>query len=169
MMRKVWTVVLLLTLAAASALGAEVVRKAPLFMLNDLNGNQVKLSTYIGEKVVLLDFWAVNCPPCLVVMPHVEKMWQSYKDQGLMVIGVSEDLPRNVSSVKAKVRELGVTYTIVLDKNAVALTAYQGAEAGIPFIVVIGYDGNIHQSFRRIQPGDEEKIEAAVREALGLE
>ena len=99
----------------------------------------------------------------------MEQMWQDYSDDGLKVIGISEDLPRNVSSVKAKAKEIGVTYTIVLDKNAEALTAYQGGDAGIPFIVVIDYDGNIYQTFRRIQPGDEEKIETAIREALGLE
>lgn len=168
-MRKLCVLVTLLTLAAAVAVGAEALRKAPLFMLDDVNGNQVKLSTYIGDKVVVLDFWAVGCAPCLVVMPHMEDMWQTYRDDGLQVIGISEDLPRNVSSVKAKAKEVGVTYTIVLDKNAAALTSYQGADAGIPFIVVIDLDGNIYQTFRRIQPGDEDKIETAVREALGLE
>jgi peroxiredoxin len=168
-MRKFYLIVTLLVLVAVTVAGAAALRKAPLFMLDDVNGNPVKLSTYIGEKVIVLDFWAVGCAPCLVVMPHIEQMWQEYSDDGLKVIGISEDLPRNVSSVKAKAREIGVTYTIVLDKNAAALTAYQGANAGIPFIVVIDYDGNIYQTFRRIQPGDEDKIETAVREALGLE
>ncbi len=168
-MRRLFVLTLVLLLGLAGTAGAAALRKAPLFMLDDVNGNPVKLSTYIGEKVVVLDFWAVGCIPCLAIMPHMEKMWQTYKGQGLKVIGISEDLPRNVSSVKAKAREIGVSYTIVLDKNAAALTAYQGADAGIPFIVVIDYDGNIHQTFRRIQPGDEEKIETAIREALGLE
>ncbi|OGD78116.1 MAG: hypothetical protein A2Y64_02445 [Candidatus Coatesbacteria bacterium RBG_13_66_14] len=168
-MRKLFSIAVLLVLVAAVAAGAEALRKAPLFQLDDVNGEAVKLSTYIGDKVVVLDFWAVGCVPCLAVMPHMEDMWQTYRDDGLQVIGISEDLPRNVSSVKAKAKEIGVTYTIVLDKNAAALTAYQGADAGIPFIVVIDYDGNIYQTFRRIQPGDEDKIETAVREALGLE
>lgn len=168
-MRRLFVLTLVLLLGLAGTAGAAALRKAPLFMLDDVNGNPVRLSTYIGEKVVVLDFWAVGCAPCLAIMPHMEEMWQTYKDQGLKVIGISEDLPRNVSSVKAKAREIGVSYTIVLDKNAAALTAYQGGDAGIPFIVVIDYDGNIHQTFRRIQPGDEEKIETAVREALGLE
>ncbi|HUT97926.1 MAG TPA: TlpA disulfide reductase family protein [bacterium] len=168
-MRKLVSIATLLVLVAATAVGAEAMRKAPLFMLEDVNGNQVKLSTFIGDKVVVLDFWAVGCAPCLTVMPHMEDMWQTYKGQGLVVIGISEDLPRNVSSVKAKAREVGVTYTIVLDKNAAALTAYQGGDAGIPFIVVIDLSGNIYQTFRRIQPGDEDKIETAIREALGLE
>jgi peroxiredoxin len=168
-MRKLLSIAVLLVLVAATAVGAEALRKAPLFMLDDVNGESVKLSTYIGDKVVVLDFWAVGCAPCLAVMPHMEDMWQTYKGDGLQVIGISEDLPRNVSSVKAKAKEVGVTYTIVLDKNAAALTAYQGGDAGIPFIVVIDLDGNIFQTFRRIQPGDEDKLEAAIREALGLE
>ena len=168
-MRKSCVLFTLLALTAAVAVGSEALRKAPLFQLDDVNGEAVKLSTYIGDKVVVLDFWAVGCAPCLAAMPHIEDMWQTYRGDGLQVIGISEDLPRNVSSVKAKAREVGVTYTIVLDKNAAALTAYQGADAGIPFIVVIDYDGNIYQTFRRIQPGDEDKIETAVREALGLE
>jgi len=149
-------------------IGAAVAAQAPLFQLEDVNGNNVKLSDYIGDYVVVLDFWATSCSPCLALMPHMQELYEEYKDDGLRVIGISEDLPRNVSSVKAKARELGVTYTIVLDQNAAALQAYQGGDAGIPFIVVIGYDGQITDTFRRIQPGDEDKIEEAVVEALGL-
>ncbi len=159
-MRKLLLILLLPTLVLAA--------QAPLFQLEDTSGNDVKLSDYLGENVVLLDFWATSCAPCLAVMPHIQELHEKYEDDGLKVIGISEDLPRNLSSVKAKARELGVTYTIVLDKNAAALQAYQGGDTGIPFIVIIDSSGAICETFRRIQPGDEDKIESAVRDALGL-
>ncbi|MCK4594277.1 TlpA family protein disulfide reductase, partial [bacterium] len=92
-MRRLFVLTLVLLLGLAGTAGAAALRKAPLFMLDDVNGNAVKLSTYIGEKVVVLDFWAVGCAPCLVVMPNMEEMWREYKGDGLKVIGISEDLP----------------------------------------------------------------------------
>ena len=75
-MRRFFVLTLVLLLGLAGTAGAAVLRKAPLFMLDDVNGNPVKLSTYIGEKVVVLDFWAVGCVPCLAIMPHMEEIWQ---------------------------------------------------------------------------------------------
>ena len=60
------------------------------FFAADLDGNPISLQQYRG-KVVLLDFWAVWCGPCIGEMPNVKKVYDAYKSKGFDVIGVSFD------------------------------------------------------------------------------
>jgi peroxiredoxin len=59
---------------------------APDFTTTDLAGKPVRLSDYRG-KVVVLDFWATWCGPCLSSMPHTQEVAAKYKDQGVVVLG----------------------------------------------------------------------------------
>ena len=63
---------------------------APDFSLKDLNNNPVKLSDFKG-KVVLVDFWASWCGPCRRANPRMVKLYETYKDRGLIMIGISID------------------------------------------------------------------------------
>ena len=62
----------------------------PDFSATDLDGNQISLRDYRG-KVVLLDFWVFWSPPCIAEMPEVKKIYDTYKDEGFEIIGVSLD------------------------------------------------------------------------------
>ena len=62
----------------------------PDFTATDLDGNPITLQQYRG-KVVLLDFWAVWCSPCIAEMPNVKRVYKTYKDEGFDIIGISLD------------------------------------------------------------------------------
>jgi peroxiredoxin len=64
--------------------------KAPDFRARTVTGKQLALSDLRG-RVVLLDFWATWCPPCRLETPELQKLWQKYRDKGLVVIGISLD------------------------------------------------------------------------------
>ena len=76
-------------LKADSRLGM-IGKPAPDFSTTDIDGNPISLKDYRG-KVVLLDFWATWCGPCIAEMPNVKKIYDTYKDIGFVVIGISLD------------------------------------------------------------------------------
>jgi thiol-disulfide isomerase/thioredoxin len=61
---------------------------APDFLVQDLAGADVRLSDFRG-KTVVLDFWATWCGPCLAALPHLQELAAHYKDQDVVVLGVS--------------------------------------------------------------------------------
>jgi thiol-disulfide isomerase/thioredoxin len=74
----------------------DIGKKAPDFMLNDMNGNPVSLSSKTRSKLLLIDFWAGWCAPCRKENPNLVKIYKRYKEQGFEILGVSLDRTREV-------------------------------------------------------------------------
>ena len=118
---------------------AEVGETAPGFSLEDLAGEKVELEDFRG-KVVLLDFWSTRCPPCRKAMPHLQELHEKYKNEGLVVVGVSLDVNKRV--VERFLQALRCDFLILMDP--------QGRETGrlyrirfIPTTLIIDKKGVI--------------------------
>jgi thiol-disulfide isomerase/thioredoxin len=87
--------------AEAAALTASV---APDFTAQTTDGSSVNLSDYKGQ-VVLLNFWATWCPPCVRETPRLVRVAEEYKQQGLVVLGVNTTYQDDPAKVKQFVRD----------------------------------------------------------------
>jgi peroxiredoxin len=98
-------------LAVAKLEADDAKRQQADFTLNDLQGKAWSLKDLRG-KVVLLNFWATWCPPCRKEMPDLEALYLRFKDQGLVVLAVSDEDAAKVSPFLA---ERSITYPVLLD------------------------------------------------------
>jgi len=93
----------------------ELPRPAPAFEIETLDGNVVNLSAY-SDKLVILDFWASWCKPCVDMMPSLQKLHDAYADKGLAILGVSIDEGDDrIKKIEKFVKKVGVSYPIFSD------------------------------------------------------
>ncbi len=112
--------------------------KAADFTLKDLSGKEFSLSDYKG-KVILINFWATWCGPCLKEMPDLEKLYQNYKAKDFQILGIA--VASKEKDIPKKVQSTGVTYPILLGNNQ-TVSDY-GSFSSIPQSFIIDRDGSI--------------------------
>jgi len=112
------------------------------FTVEDYDGNEVKLSDYIGTPIVL-NFWASWCPPCRDEMPHFNKVSEEYSDDELifLMVDLVDGRGETVESGKKHVEEAGYTFTVLFDTKQEAAITY--GLTSIPLTVFIDKDGYI--------------------------
>jgi len=135
---------------------------APPFTAARLDGGTLSLASLRG-RVVLLDFWAVACPPCRIEMPRLEEIHRRHAGRGLEVVGVTEMDPPRDAAVRA-VAEAGATYPIVLDPGG-RIAALYGIETH-PTTLVIDARGRVRFVNAGYLRGEERDIEQAIDAAL---
>jgi peroxiredoxin len=125
--------------ASAQLYPAQRQAKARDFEVTLINGDSFALSDHRGQ-VVLLNIWATWCAPCREETPDLEALYQKYKDDGFLVLGVSID-KQGESVVKPFMEEYGVSYPMVIDRGTI-MDKY-GPTMGIPTTYIIGREGNL--------------------------
>src|SRR5262245_42619288 len=83
----------------ASPSAASQRARASDFALRDIDGRTVRLSDYLGQKVILLNFWATWCGPCAGELPHLQEIYEAHKSQGFMALAISMDGPESIAEV----------------------------------------------------------------------
>ena len=135
---------------------------APDFSLPDLSSNTVTLSSYRGQKVVLLDFWATWCGPCVGEIPGYIELQKKYGPDGLVIVGIAYRDFKGPAHVKKFAEEKGMNYLLVIGDENVA-DAFGGIE-GIPSTFLINRQGLIVHHKMGAMPHDE--YEKLVKQAL---
>ena len=132
------------------------------FSLPTVEGDRVDLSQFDG-KVRVIDFWATWCPPCRVVIPHLNEMERKYGDQGFAVVGISVD--ENPKMLAAFYEEQPFEYTSLLTSDE-AEQAFGGV-IGLPSTFVLDREGHIYSSY--VGLADPETLEEDVKKLLARE
>jgi len=143
--RGVMGLLILLALGAGLSQGAAlpVGRVAPDFVRLDLGHEKVHLAGFRG-KVVLLNFWATWCAPCLEEMPRFAEWQRQYGSQGLQVIGVSMD--DDAKPVEALRNKLRLDYPVLMGDER--LGGIYGGVMGLPITYLIDRKGRIRGYFQ---------------------
>jgi peroxiredoxin len=124
--------------AAMSKIEADEERRQQAdFTLTELRGNTWTLKELRG-KVVLVNFWATWCPPCRKEMPDLETLYKQFKDQGLVILAISDE---DAGKVRPFVAEQKVTYPILLDPGRKVNELFQ--IEGIPKTFVYDRSGKL--------------------------
>ena len=116
------------------------------FTINDVDDNPVSLSDFDGQ-VIVLNFFATWCGPCQTEMPQLDNnIWQVYKDQGVMVLGI--DLQEDLGQVKLFAVNNSISFRLAIDPTGDVFRAYAGGDAveNVPYNVVIDKEKNIRYS-----------------------
>jgi peroxiredoxin len=141
--------------------------RPPDFELPRLGGGNERLSAHFGKDVVLVDFWATFCKPCLRSMPDLDALYRARQERGFVVLGVSIDGPGSTADVQAAVSQLGVSFPILLDQESRVVALYN-PRASAPFSVLIGRDGRVLAEREGYSTGSHDALERDVDAALGV-
>lgn len=135
---------------------------APSFTTSDLDKAEVALEDYRG-KVVLLHFWATWCGPCKEEMPHIEALWQKYRDKGLLVVGVSVQEKPN-GQIRAFVDELGLSFPMLLDQEGSISEMYE--LSAMPTTYMISRDGKIISRVKGTEDWADPELDRLIKDLL---
>jgi len=156
-------VAVLLAVSSTAAAGAQ---NAIDFTLRDIDGTPHKLSDYLGERVVLINFWATWCQPCTRELQHLQKFHEEYSDEGLLMLAISVDGPGTQSQIIPFLNRHGYTFPVLLDTESKVLALYD-PQVILPYTILIDRDGIISYVQKGYSPGDEYVLQDSIIVALG--
>ncbi|GMT47373.1 MAG: thiol:disulfide interchange protein [bacterium] len=137
----------LLTLAGKGfsnpwAINEMIGKEASAFSLKNLNGQEVNLMDFHG-KVILLNFWATWCPPCIAEIPKLNDLRKRYAEKNFVIVAVSTD--RSLSTVKKFIRKHPVSFIVLHDSSIKVSRKYN--VFSIPTTFLIDKKGKIVEKF----------------------
>ncbi|HKD82600.1 MAG TPA: TlpA disulfide reductase family protein [Candidatus Angelobacter sp.] len=135
-------------------------KAAPDFELTTTEGSTLRLSDLKG-KVVVLNFWATWCEPCIVEIPRLVSLQKKYGGKGLQVVGILTD-DADPSELQDLISQLKVNYPVARDKDEME-TAYGGIDV-LPTTFILARDGRVLERSAGILPLPE--LEKKLRATL---
>jgi len=139
--------------------GAGSRKPAPDFLLEEMSGAKISLNNFKG-KVIIIDFWATWCPPCLMSIPELVALQEKYKERGLTIVGISVDDPGKVSDkdLAAFMEKTRINYSVArVDMRVLQDYFANDNNMAIPTMFLIDRQGMIAEKKVGFAPGAVEK------------
>ena len=154
---------LALTAVAATGLASSGLtgQAAPDFALKSSNGENLRLSEYRGD-VVMINFWATWCGPCRQEMPLLDELYTRYQRVGFNLLGVNID--EDSGKAMAMIEELGVNFPVLFDSRKEVSKMYQ--VGAMPVTVIVDRAGQVRYVHQGYKPGYENMYLDQVRTLL---
>ncbi|HYF48483.1 MAG TPA: DUF2092 domain-containing protein [Planctomycetota bacterium] len=131
--------------------------------LTMMDGSTVDLNDFKDKNVIVLDFWATWCAPCLHALPLTQGVAKEFAEKGVLFYTVNFN--EDAEKVRAFMQKQGFDFRVALDKNGDLAKLFE--IRGIPFTIVIGKDGKVLSVHSGMQPDLKEmltkELEAAVQ------
>ncbi len=150
-------------IAETAGPGAAQLHSLPDFSLPDLAGREVASTSWSG-KVLVVNYWASWCPPCLREMPMMIRAQEDLRERGVQFVGIALDRPDDVAQF---LEQYPVNYPILIgDLQSVELSRRLGNRfEGLPFTVI--FDARGRRVFSRIGELTEQELGTEIAAALG--
>ena len=126
-----------------------------------VNGGDFRLSTYRGQ-IVLLDFWATWCPPCVAAMPELNRISEKYASKDVRLVGVNQE-PRSIPKVRRFLRTRKINFPSIVDMGDIAQTF---GVSSFPTTVIVDHEGLIRVVHRGVV--SSERLEADIQRLIEL-
>lgn len=130
--------------------------------LPDIDGKSQALAQWRG-KILVVNFWATWCPPCLEEIPAFVRMQERFGNQGLQFVGIAIDSPTKVREFAAKYH---MNYPVLIGElDAIELARIAGNErGGLPFTVIVDRKGRLIRT--ELGGLNEQKLTAIIQPAM---
>ncbi len=131
---------------------------APDFTLKSSGGENLRLSEFRGE-VVMINFWASWCGPCRQEMPLLDELYSQYKPMGFTILGVNVE--EDSTQAKQMLKDSPVNFPVLFDNQSEVSKLYN--VVAMPSTVLVDRDGNVRYLHKGYKPGFEEAYQQQVR------
>lgn len=137
-------------------------QKAPLFMAPTLDDSRFDLAEHLGQGVIILDFWATWCGPCVAALPVLAEVSRQYEDKGVRFFAI--DLSEEPDVVRAFLEEHKIAARIVMDRDGAIGNLYK-VEA-IPQTVIIDKEGTVQVVHEGVPPNLKSELRRELDDVL---
>src|SRR6266550_2617038 len=145
---------------AQDVIGIPIGETPPAVTLENLNGDSVALSRWIGKKPVIVEFWATWCPICAELLPRMEAAQRKFGDRvEFLVVAVAVNQSKN--TVRRHLNKHPMPFTFLGDGNGAAVRAFQAPSTS--YVAVLDAKGRVVYT----GVGADQNIEAALEKAVG--
>jgi thiol-disulfide isomerase/thioredoxin len=130
----------------------------------DLNGNISSIGEVTIGNIIVLDFWATWCKPCVKSIPKLVKLSEKFDTDKVSFVGINEDSPRNINKVKPFVSSYNISYPVLLDAEQEIMSDL--LVSSFPTLIILDAEANILFVHEGYTSGDEILIEKELTELL---